>query len=129
MIRRPALDGRGRYRSENSRHRPSATRRPSLRRSFPPTLIRPASGRELREEAHVIVVEHPNVRDAVSQHRDALDANTEGEARVPLAVVADMLEHVGIDHAGAEDLHPPVTPRDVNLDAWLSKREKARAQE
>ena len=87
-----------------------------------------AKSLERREEPHVVVVEHPDIRNAMPEHRDALDADAEGEARVPLRVVADMLEHVRIDHASAEDLHPAVAPRDVNLDARLGERKEARAQ-
>ena len=88
---------------------------------------------------------------AVLEHRDPLDAHAEREALDLLGVIARGVgpvgEHVGVDLAGAEDLHPrprpctggsaepsPVKPadaveaRDVDLDAGLGEREEVRAQ-
>ena len=75
--------------------------------------LEPAAGdvhlarpRELREEAHVALVEQADVGNAVAQHGDALRPHAEGEAGVPLGVDAAVLEHLGMHHAAAEDLHP-----------------------
>ena len=83
------------------------------------------------------------------EHRDPLDPHPEGEALDALgvvAVVAHELEHVRVDHPGAEDLDPgralaqraalsrrqdpavAVEARDVDLDARLGEREEVRAQ-
>ena len=82
------------------------------------------------------------------EHGDPLDPHPEGEALDPvgvIAVVTDMLEHVGIHHPRAEDLDPrralaqraalpvgghpllAVEAGDVDLGARLSEREEVRA--
>ena len=106
--------------------------------------------RELLQHPHVVVEEAPQVGDAVPQHRDPLDPDAEGEALDPLGVVAvlgDEAEHVGVDHAGAEDLDPALAlaevaalaagqragaaaleAGDVDLDAGLGEGEEVRPQ-
>src|SRR5512139_1475561 len=64
------------------------------------------SGSELREEADVVFVEELDVRHAVLEHRDAIEAEAEGEAGVALGVVADVLEDDRVDHPAAQDLEP-----------------------
>ena len=81
------------------------------------------------------------------EHRNPFDADPERESvdllRV-IAVIADVLEHVRIDHPRAEDLDPAVAlaqraaltllrdardaakARDSDLDAWLSEWEEVR---
>src|SRR3954462_13276865 len=126
-----------------SRHAPRA------RRSSSRPLSRMRASSELFQEAQVVVVEQPDVRYPVLQRRDPLDPHAPGEALVALgvvAVLAHVLEHVGIDLAGAEDLDPAlalaqraaravaqeavvaVEARDVALDARLGEREEVRAQ-
>src|SRR5207244_6244266 len=61
---------------------------------------------ELPQEGEVVLIEAPDVRDAVLQHRDALDAHAERETGVRLGIDAAVLEHLRMDHAAAEDLHP-----------------------
>ena len=65
--------------------------------------------RELPQEPQVVVVEQPQVGDAVLEEGDPLDAHPEREALDPLGVVAvrsHVAEHVRVDHPGAEDLDP-----------------------
>src|SRR5579884_2711612 len=109
----------------------------------------PPPSPELLQEADVVVVEQPQVGNAVLEHRDPLDPHPEGEALDPLgvvAVLAHVLEHVGVDHPGAQDLDPALAPaqaaplaggghaafavkaRDVDLDARLGEREEVRSQ-
>src|SRR5205085_2516663 len=108
---------------------------------------------ELLQEPDVVVEEHAQVGDAVLQHRDALDAHPERPALDLLgvvAVLADVREHVRVDHAGAEDLDPAgalaevaaygwvgsdqgagppaLEAGHVDLDARLGEREEVRAQ-
>src|SRR5262245_65334028 len=64
------------------------------------------ASRELPEEPQVVVEEQAEVVDPVLQHRDALDAHPERPARVVLRIVADVLQHLRMHHAGAEDLEP-----------------------
>src|SRR5437764_11810383 len=68
-------------------------------------------GSELLQEADVVLVEDPQVRNAMLEHRDPLDSHPEGEPLHLLGVVsvlADVAEHVRIDHPGAQDLEPGV---------------------
>ena len=55
---------------------------------------------ELAQEAQVVVVEMADVIDAVDQHRDAFEAEAEGEAGPFVRVVAHVLEHRWVDDAG-----------------------------
>ncbi len=61
---------------------------------------------KLTQEAQVVLEEQPQILDAVLQHRDPLDAHAERPARHFLGVVADVAQHVRVDHARAEDLQP-----------------------
>src|SRR5690606_1344900 len=70
--------------------------RPPPRPSQPPP--------ELAQDAHVVLVEVPDDGHAVRRHRQALDADPEGEARHPL--VADRLEHLRVHHPAAAQLEP-----------------------
>src|SRR5437588_7580346 len=63
--------------------------------------------RELLEEPDVALEEQPAVGHAVAKHRDAFDTQPEREAGEPLRVVADVLEHLRMDQAAAEELDPP----------------------
>src|SRR2546421_7320960 len=104
---------------------------------------------ELLQHPDVVVVQKPQVGDAVLEHRDPLDAHPEREPLDPLRVVAvfaNVLEHVGVDHPGPEDLDPgrPFAQRaalavfghsvdaveagDVELDAGLGEGEEVGAQ-
>ncbi len=65
-----------------------------------------SGGGELLQEAGVVLEVEADVVGLVLEHGHALDAESEGEAGVLLAVDAAVLEHVGIDHAAAEDLDP-----------------------
>src|ERR1019366_1910809 len=97
----PTEDAAGRYPSRHRRFAAVGTR-PNLRWG-------PLTTSELFEEADVVVEVQAQVGDAVAQHGDPLDAHPEGEAgelfRV-VAVLADVLEDVRVDHPGAEDLEP-----------------------
>src|SRR6266850_673147 len=61
---------------------------------------------ELPEEAHVILEKHLNIVDAVLQHREAVDADAEGEAADFFRVVIHEAVDGGIDHARAEEFNP-----------------------
>src|SRR5207247_3976249 len=120
--------------------------RPSAPDCSTPSAMRTEPSCELLQEANVVLEEDAEVRDAVLQHRDALDAHPEGEPLHAIGVVAVLLdepEHVGVDHAGAEDLDPAgalaeriagavgqragaAAPEagDVNLDARFGEREE-----
>ena len=86
-----ASSGRRRKRSSQRRETFTARRSPAC---------------ELREEAHVALIEQPDVGHAVAQHRDAGRPHAEREAGVALRVDAALLEHARMHHAAAENLHP-----------------------
>src|SRR5205085_2226922 len=69
----------------------------------------PAPSSVLLQEPDVVVVQQPEVWQPVLQHGDPLDPHPEGESLDLLgviAVLANVLEHVGIDHPGPQDLDP-----------------------
>src|SRR5688572_30794934 len=90
----------------------STKSRSQERRTFMVRETRPSYGRELLEESHVVLVEQADVLDAVFEHGHALYTGPEGESRDLLRVVADGLEHGGVDHAAAEDFEPAGTLAD-----------------
>src|SRR5882672_2754539 len=61
---------------------------------------------ELPEEAHVVLEKDLNIVDAVFQHREAVDADAEGEAADLFRVVIHEAVDGGIDHARAEEFDP-----------------------
>src|SRR5215475_6022549 len=61
---------------------------------------------ELPEEAQVVVEEQADVVDPVLEDRDPVDAHAEGPARDLLGIVAAVAQHLGVDHARAQDLQP-----------------------
>src|ERR1700757_3871126 len=83
---------------------------------------------------HVAQVGH-----AVLQHPQPVDAEAEGEALPDVGIEAAVLQHVGMDHPAADDLHPAVALADlhvaagavaahVHLGAGLGEREVVRAE-
>src|SRR5262249_2410338 len=63
---------------------------------------------QLLQEAEVVFVEEAHVVDVVPQHGDALDAKPPREPCKALGIDAAISEHVGVDHAAAAHLEPPV---------------------
>jgi len=96
-------------------------------------------GIELLEKAHVVLEVVAQVVDAPLEHRNALQAHSEGEAGVLLRIYAAGLENVGVHHTAAEDLKPACAladvaalavadvAADVNLGGRLGEREVRRA--
>src|SRR6185437_15347393 len=79
------------------------------------------------------------VIDAIFQHGDAIDAHAPGKALIFVGVEAAIPEHVGMDHAAAEDFEPivalaeadfPALARalDVDLGGRLREGKKRRAK-
>src|SRR4030095_10890551 len=62
---------------------------------------------ELPQEAQVVVEKQTDVVDAVLEDRDPVDAHAEGPAGDLFRVVAAVAQHLGMDHARAQDLQPP----------------------
>src|SRR5215210_5792663 len=78
---------------------------------------------ELAQKAEVALEEEAKVRDAVLDHRHPVGARAEGEAGVPLGVVADLFEDRRVHHPRAEHLQPARAP------AYLAVRVAAAAHE
>src|SRR5439155_14255105 len=118
----------GALRARRSERRPGRTRGAS----------RAGRASELLQEPDVVLPEHADVREAVAEHEDPLEAPAEREAGHFLRVVADRLEHVRVDHPGTADLDPALVlanaaaglvadeAGDVGFDRWLGEREEAR---
>src|SRR5207244_3216520 len=81
-------------------------RRPARRRRRTRAATKGEPSSKLPEEAQVVVPEVAQVREAVAQHRDPLEAPAERESGHLLRVVAHPAEHVRVDHARAADLDP-----------------------
>src|SRR5712664_120654 len=62
--------------------------------------------RKLLQEAHVVLEKDLDVVDAVFEHGQAVDADTEGEAADFPGVVVHEAVDGGVDHAGAEEFDP-----------------------
>src|SRR5690606_9104381 len=90
--------------------RPPCSRRAGRARA--PDRRRSQAPPELAQDAHVALVEVPDVGHAVWHHRQALDAEAEREAGH--ALVADGLEHPRVHHPAAAELEPLLLPR-----AWV----------
>src|SRR5438132_8863421 len=84
------------------------------------------SERELPEEAEIVVVEEPEVGEAVAQERQPIGAHAEGEAAHRLGIVAASAQHVRMDHAGAQDLEPAATAADAAVRVGRAARGRAR---
>src|ERR1700733_13603928 len=91
------------------------------------------------DPAQVRVEEVAQVRQAVFEHRQAVEANAPGEALIDLRIEAAIGQHIGMDHAAAEDLEPILAlaeadfpartaALDVDLERWRGEGKKARAE-
>ena len=95
---------------------------------------------ELLQEAHVVFEDQAQVADLKAAHRQTLQTHAEGPAGVDVRVDAAALEHLRVDHAGAEDLDPALAlaggaalaaalvALHVHLAARLGEREVVRAE-
>src|SRR5215469_13180931 len=61
---------------------------------------------ELPQEPGVILIEEPDIIDAITKHCDALDAEAEGPAGPDFGVVTDVFEDLGVNHAATGDFEP-----------------------
>src|ERR1700761_2317145 len=93
----------------------------------------------MAEPAHVAFEQLPQVRYAVFQHRDAVDAHAPGEALIDVGIDAAGAQHVRMHHAAAEDFHPVLAfaetnlalvaaALDVDFERWLREREERRPE-
>ena len=61
---------------------------------------------KLAKEAQIIFIVEPNIVNAILQHGDTLDAQTEGKSAVLIRVIANLLEDLGIYHSGSKYFKP-----------------------
>jgi hypothetical protein len=89
---------------------------------------------KLLQKPRVVFVEEADVVDAVTDHRDAFDAEAERPAGPDFRVVADVLEDLGVHHAAAGDLKPFLAhlarqrAAEVDLEAGLGVAEVVRSE-
>src|SRR5207245_5101576 len=89
---------------------------------------------KLFQEPQIILVEQPDVVDAIADHGNALDAEPEGPAGPDFRIVSDVFKHLRMHHAAAGDLQPFLAhlPRErtgeINLKARFSVAEVVRAE-
>src|SRR5580700_2090635 len=67
------------------------------------------------EPADIGLEEGAQVRHAVLEHGDAIDAHAPGEALILVGVEPAIFQHVRMHHAAAENLHPIVTLAEADL--------------
>src|SRR5258708_11486507 len=58
------------------------------------------------QPAYVGLEELAQIRDAVFEHRDTVDAHAPGEALVLVGIEAAIAQHIRVHHAAAENLQP-----------------------
>ena len=68
---------------------------------------------KLFQETDVVLEIEPEVAHLVFEHCDALNAHTEGETGIFLAVDAAVFQHVGVNHSTAQNLEPAGALADV----------------
>src|SRR5690606_34804502 len=61
---------------------------------------------KLAQEPKIVLEEQADIVDAVTQHRDALDAHAEGKSRPALGVIPHVEQHLRVYRAGAQDFQP-----------------------
>src|SRR5262245_575197 len=71
----------------------------------------------MAEPAQIGLEEGAQIRDAVFQHGDAVEPHAEGKALPLVGIEAACTDHIGMHHAGAEDLEPAVAGADPDLAA------------
>jgi len=69
------------------------------------------------QPAGVGVEEGAQIRHAIFQHRQPVDADAEGEALIAVGIDAAVSEHVGVNHAAAQNLHPVLALAEADLAA------------
>ena len=65
------------------------------------------------QPAQVAVKERAQIRNAVFQHRDTVDAHTKGKSLPFVGVYATRCQHLGMHHARTKDFQPIITFADL----------------
>ena len=61
---------------------------------------------ELSQETQVVLIEQPDIINAVFEHGNTLNTQSKGKATVLLGIVAHHLKDFRVDHSGSENLQP-----------------------
>src|SRR5436190_10314148 len=69
----------------------------------------------MRQPTDIGLEEGAQVRHAVFEHRDAVDAHAPGEALVLVGIEPAIAQHVRVHHAAAENFHPIVAFAEADL--------------
>src|SRR6516225_723041 len=69
----------------------------------------------MRQPAHIGVEESAQIRHAVFEHCNTIDAHAPSEALVLVRIEAAIAQHVRMHHAAAENLHPILAFAEANL--------------
>ena len=80
------------------------------------------------QESHIVAVEVTDVADAVTKHRDSLDAHTKRETGVSLGIQSGIGDDLRVDHAATENLEPVALPTDAEFRAGLDEGEVVAAE-
>src|SRR5262245_2236022 len=93
----------------------------------------------MSESPHVGLEERAQIRHAVFEHGDAIDAETPSEALIFVGIEPAITQHVRMHHAAAQNLHPVValaesdlslvaSALDIDLERGFGERKKRRAK-
>src|SRR5207248_3383066 len=79
---------------------------------IPPNTVAPAASffvvfiSELLQNAQIVFEKRANVRDIELDHRGAIEAEAERESAPLIRIDTHVSQHLRMNHAAAEDLHP-----------------------
>src|SRR5215472_15688293 len=113
---------------QHSRAQPSGQRRPVERAKA-----------VMRQPAHIGLKERAQIRHAVFEHRDAIDAHAPGKALILARIESAIAQHVRMHHAAAQNLHPILAfaeadpalvaaALDIDFERRLGERKERRAK-
>src|SRR5918995_1485894 len=100
----------------------------------------PSAKYKLLQKPHVAVVEQTDVWNCIAQHGDSVRSHSERPSGVALGIDAGVLEHGGMYHPAAKDLHPacPLARRtpyamaelafNVHFRRWFGEGKERRAE-
>ena len=61
---------------------------------------------ELFQETDIVLIQQTHVINLILKQRNTLKANAKSKSGIPVRVNAAHLQHMGMDHAAAQDLNP-----------------------
>src|SRR5688572_24700897 len=91
------------------------------------------------QPAHIGLEERAQIRHAVFEHGDTIDAHAPGEALVLVRIEPAIAQHIRVDHAAAQNLEPVgalaeadlaalARALDVDLSRWFGEGEEGWAE-